>query len=901
MAALLPHMLKSGPLKILLLTLLYVALGRSALLLAIPPGFAMAIYPPAGLALGAVLIGGYRLMPGVLLGSLCLNLWISHDSGLGFSLNAFAIALLIAIGAALQAGVGSWLIRRLVGYPNALDSNQLIFSFVLLAGPVSCLLNASVGVSTLLAFGVMQVGQIGANWLTWWVGDALGAMILTPMCLILFGRPHHIWHSRRFNVLLPLVITLVVMVSAFLFVRRWEQNQFQLEFRETAMRLANSLQTRLDNHVEIQKNVVSLFVSTDAVSARQFQRFVAQPVTSYAALQAIEWAPRITFEQRTAFEQQMRRDGKTDFMITETHAGQLVPAADRAEYFPVQFVAPLLGNDKAIGLDLASSWMLRQTINEARDLGMPVASEPLALGEGKTGVHASLLVSALYDRELKNTNRSERRQAINGVLLTVLRIGDVLDGLLTDDDKRMILFGLKDGGASAAGGSVAGTQFYFDTIKTPGLTPIHTSTVNFAGRELLFMAHPAEPYFAQHKSWAAWGSMVGGMLFTCLVGMYLLFVSGRSYGVEALIARRTHELHDSEHRLQAILQNAAEGILTFDQAGYVMLANRAANHLLGYTDGNLLGQAFASLFFEDGQAMQLDQTLPLDGSGPVFREVMAHCLDGHRFDVALSLAKLARDEQVLYIVIIHDLTEKKRVELLKSEFVSTVSHELRTPLTSIRGSLGLLVGGAVGVIPESAQKLLKLANDNAERLSNLINDILDFERLEYGGMLFKTQIHDMGELLKKAVEINQGYAQKFSIRLAFLPMPQLPCMVRADSDRLIQVLTNLISNAIKFSLPQGQVEIALEVAGSEAVITVIDHGIGIAQSFQGQIFSKFSQADGSGRRKYAGTGLGLSLSKSMIEKMHGRIGFDSREGQGARFFIALPLVDESSDQDRSES
>ena len=886
MPALLPRLVQFDSVKIIALALLYIILGRAALLLAIPPGYAMAIYPPAGLALGAVLIGGYRLLPGVALGSLCLNLWIGYDSGQGLSHTGMVVALCIALGAALQAAFGSWLIRRLVGYPAALDSNLPVFTFMLLAGPLSCLINSGVGVATLLAFGVIQMSQMQSNWITWWVGDALGALIVTPMCLILFGEPAKIWRSRRINVLLPLLITLMAVVAAFLFVRQWEQNQFRIEFRDTAQRLASNLQTRLDYHVEVQKSVVSLFVATDVVSEAQFQRFVAQPVTSYAALQAVEWAPRITQPERSEFERQLRRTTQAEAGISEKQGQQLVAAAVRQEYFPVKFVAPQLSNERALGFDLGSEWVRRQTINEARDLGIPVASEPVALVQGNH-IYASLLVSALYDKKQRSTTRTERRQAINGVVLTALRVGDVLNALLTDDDRRNLLFYLHDGNLAVS------SPAYYNTLNNPQLVPMYATTLNFAGRELQLSAHPADAYFAQHKSWAAWGTMVGGMLFVCLVGMYLLFVSGRSYGVEALVERRTRELHASEHRLHAILDNAAEGILTFDAGGAVMLANRAACQLLAYVDVSLIGQPFCLLFSDADGALQLERIAPPFDGGHIFREVLAQRHDGSQFDVGLSLAKLQRDEQVLYIVIIHDLTEKKRVDRLKGEFVSAVSHELRTPLTSIRGSLGLLMGGAVGVIPDSARRLLQLANDNAERLSNLINDILDFERLEYGGMLFKMEQCSIVELVRQALDINEGYAAKFTIRLELHSPPGQLFYVQVDSDRLIQVMTNLISNAIKFSLPNGQVEIHIEPGDAEITIWVIDQGIGIPEAFHKQIFNKFSQADGSERRKYAGTGLGLSLSKSMVEKMNGQIGFESREGKGARFFVVLPMVKKS--------
>jgi signal transduction histidine kinase len=201
-----------------------------------------------------------------------------------------------------------------------------------------------------------------------------------------------------------------------------------------------------------------------------------------------------------------------------------------------------------------------------------------------------------------------------------------------------------------------------------------------------------------------------------------------------------------------------------------------------------------------------------------------------------------------------------------------------------------MVGGALGPVPTPMQKLMNVAKDNAERLATLVNDILDFEKLEYGGMLFQKEPHSLFKLVQSAMDSNQGYADKFSIRLVLLANADPQCQVLTDANRLLQVLSNLISNAIKFSHPQGQVEVNVETSARHARVWVIDHGIGISSAFQKQIFGKFSQEDGSGQRKYAGTGLGLSLSKAMIEKLGGTIGFDSVEGQGSRFYIELPLT-----------
>lgn len=899
MVAVLSPRVFSTPLKILGLALLYVLFGRLALLLAIPPGYAMAIYPPAGLALGALLLGGYRYGLGVVLGSFVLNAWIGYETGPGFSRIGLLLALMIALGAGLQASGGRWMIQRWIGFPLTLDSNRKIFLFIVLGAVLACCINASMGIFSLFQFGILPGELVAGNWFTWWVGDALGVMIITPLCLIVKGKPANLWRSRMGNVMLPLLLTLLGVVVVFLYVRQWEQNKFQLEFRETAQRIVNTLQIRLDAHVEVQKSVVSLFSSVDRVSQKEFTDFLVQPISSYSSLQAVEWAPRVLHAQRIEFERKVQAEHPR-FAIVERQGSDFVPASEREEYYPVLFLTPVLGNERVMGYDLGSDAIRHRALIEARDLGLPVASEPIFLVQNPQSDPASLLISALYAKNQISNTKETRRSAILGVVLSVLRVGDVMSGLLTAEDKQNIYFRLVDSNARSG---IAPYYNSFGESKNPiPTTPLFSANINFGGRDLTFLAHPAQGYFSSHKSWAAWASMVGGMLFAGLVSMYLLYVSGRAYNIESLVEQRTQQLSDSEHRMQAILENAAEGIMTFDSLGHVTLSNRAALILLGYDraqskhlDPSLGGRHFSDLF-QDSQtnhALQLDSLLQQQAQqaqqANVFIEVVVRRVDGKQLELGLALARLQNSQQILFVVILHDLTEKKRIERLKGEFVSTVSHELRTPLTSIRGSLGLLVGGVGGAIPESAQKLIKLANDNAERLSILINDILDFERMEYGGMPFTMEVQNALSLVKKAIEMNQGYAQKFLIQLLLVD-DTVDVWVQVDQNRMIQVLSNLISNAIKFSHPNSQVEISLTQLDGGMRIWVIDHGIGIAESYRSRIFQKFSQADGSGQRKYGGTGLGLCLAKSMIEKMGGRIGFESVEGAGSSFYIALPVV-----------
>jgi signal transduction histidine kinase len=234
--------------------------------------------------------------------------------------------------------------------------------------------------------------------------------------------------------------------------------------------------------------------------------------------------------------------------------------------------------------------------------------------------------------------------------------------------------------------------------------------------------------------------------------------------------------------------------------------------------------------------------------------------------------------------------ERKRLERLKDEFVSTVSHELRTPLTSITGSLGLLMGNAAGNLPAPMARLLAIAYTNSQRLARLVNDILDIEKMEAGRVVFNFSRVEVRTLVAQAIEANRGFAEGYGVRVR-LGEALTAADVRADPDRLLQVVTNLLSNAIKFSPPDSEVVVAIEKGVDVVRLTVRDHGQGIPVDFRPLIFEKFAQADAGDARQKGGTGLGLSIVKQIVDRLSGEVGFADAPGGGTIFHVQLPCWD----------
>lgn len=364
--------------------------------------------------------------------------------------------------------------------------------------------------------------------------------------------------------------------------------------------------------------------------------------------------------------------------------------------------------------------------------------------------------------------------------------------------------------------------------------------------------------------------------------------------------RAAESLATAEERSRLLLESAGEGIYGLDLEGRATFVNPATARMLGYDSEELIGQYMHEIILHSYAnnkiyPYEFSPTSRAISEGDIQRvsnEVMWG-KDGSSFPVEYTVTPMRKNEEIAgAVVIFNDITERKKVEKIKNEFISTVSHELRTPLTSVRGSLGLLVGGAGGKLPEQAKTLVEIANRNTERLLLLINDILDIEKIESGKMVYNYKLLELRKFLESAIQANLAYGQQFGIRFAITQCPK-QISIYADEDRLMQVMNNLLSNATKFSNKDTQVEISAVQRGQKIRISITDNGQGIPQSFQKKVFEKFAQADSSDTRTISGTGLGLSISRAIIEQHGGRIDFISRINLGTTFFFDLPVWTQS--------
>ncbi len=355
------------------------------------------------------------------------------------------------------------------------------------------------------------------------------------------------------------------------------------------------------------------------------------------------------------------------------------------------------------------------------------------------------------------------------------------------------------------------------------------------------------------------------------------------------------KIHNNTKHTKAILDDVFDAIMTINQYGKIQSFNHAAETIFGYQEKEIIDtnidRLIPELLKSNPDIYQTTHSYTI-GAG---QELSGLRRNGKEFPIDFSISKLSIENDPIYIGVVRDISDRKHNEELKNQFISTVSHELRTPLTSITGALGILNSGSLGKHAEPQQKLIDIALNNSIRLQKLINDLLDMEKLLANKMDLNIASLCILEMVTKAIEVNQMYADKYHVKLKLVSTPK-STQIFGDADRIQQVCVNLLSNAAKFSPANGIVEIGINIKGRFARVTITDQGEGIPEGFRTKIFQRFSQADGSDTRIKGGSGLGLAISKELIQRMNGNIGFTPNQQNGCSFFFELPLASKVNDQ-----
>ncbi|MBX3304894.1 MAG: CHASE domain-containing protein [Nitrospira sp.] len=562
----------------------YIVLGKLGLMLAVPPGYASGIFPPAGLAIAATYLWGGSTLPWIVLGSLTLNFSVTATP---LHTSAIVAALCIAAASALQAWIGRVVLHRAIGPQTSLETIEQIGGY-LLAAPFICLVGASLSVASLATLQVIPSDQTRMAWMTWELGDTLGMVSIFPIMLALFGTPDSLWKGRRMVVASIMSAVLALVILTYVGFTQIESAKTAQRFHFQADRLAKTIQDHFDEQEFILTQLdMALSMSQREPVGRKAFGALAQPTLSrFPMLQAIEWVPEIPSDRRARFES-VQKQSFPEFVITQRHeTGAVVPVLDRPSYYPVTYIEPLQGNRKALGFDLGSNPARHAAILRARETEGSVATEPVTLIQEEETQQGLLLI-----RRIRTGANAP------GFVLTVLRIEKFIGMLLPEGNELAV--SLAD--------AEQGTLIY----GTPPSTvhpPAFTGTLRFGGRQYQLSIIPSSAGIAGLPSWQSWSLLVGGLLGDGLLGAVLLLITGTTNQIRAQVDERTQQLALKSDLLQTVLNTVPVRVFWKDRLSRYLGCNAAfardagksdPSELLGKTDFDLVWSNEAEQYRSD--------------------------------------------------------------------------------------------------------------------------------------------------------------------------------------------------------------------------------------------------------------------------------------------------------------
>ncbi|BCK86628.1 hypothetical protein MIZ01_0392 [Sideroxyarcus emersonii] len=698
----------------LLVIVAYVTSGKAALMLALPPGYAAAIFPPAGIALAATFIIGNSALPSIFLGSFLLNVWVAYSASHTITAISLIVALVIAVASLLQAALGGWLLRRAIGYPAAFDRTRDVFKFLFLT-PLVCVMSASVSVAGLWALGILDVDSLAENWLSWWTGDSLGIMVLLPIAMVLFGEPRPLWKRRLWTVAVPMGLVFALFVLLFLRANQWEQDDSLREFRQISEQSLSQIQIKLDEQDAVLAGMRGLFVHDphSYVSRQEFQRFAQNILTRFPMIQAFEWAPRIDSYRRPGFEAAERKAIR-GFEIRDRAAnGHMVRAAERSLYFPVTYVEPLEGNQPALGFDLASTPQRLETLEKSFVKGVVSASAPIILvqAENQSGILIMQSVQ-LTGHEI-------------GVVLTVLKVRDFIDRILPPASGLLHVRLIDDDARST---------IYDNFASLPPKIPFERE-FEFGGRHYRLQTMPTAAYLKRHRGWQSWAVLAMGTFGVGLLGALLLLGTGYTARVEAQVQHRTRELKESEFRLKELFKNLNSGVAVFqvspeDNDFIITDLNYAAERIDKVSRKDMIGKSVVDVFPGIREFGLFDVLKRVWKSGAAEHHPVSFYLDGRIAGWRENYVyKLPNGE---IIAIYDDVTQAKQLE----EQMRRMAHY--DTLTGLPNR---------ALFTDRLQQSLAIARRNKSQLAVMFIDLDHFKPVN------DTLGHDVGDLLLKEVAV----------------------------------------------------------------------------------------------------------------------------------------------------
>ncbi len=874
---------------------IYLVLGALGLSFAIAPGYASPIFPAAGFAVAALLWSKQGAWAGIFLGSMTMNLIATWLHGNLHSVNIW-VSISIALGSTLQALVACWLVNRFVkeGW-QTLETLRDIFLCLVLAGPLACLISTSVGITTLYLANIVSAQAYLYSWWSWWLGDALGVLVMLPLSLRFFYREQASWRARLTTVVFPMVITLVLVASAFFTVSQWERAQQQQVIQKHGETLAELLKQRFIAHQEAIAALRRVIEVTPDISFQQFEYYTRVTLQDNPDIFALSINPYVTQIQRTAFERTMtERMEITAFQIKEKDSqGALIRAKERADYITVGYIAPLEGNRQALGYDINSEPIRHDAIQRAMRTMQPAVTSPIHLvQEHKKRVGILVLHPAFQ----KQVNAKPNRNALIGFAVGVIKADEMIQ-------------------IATQAASIPGLVFQIDDTYAPDDKPLiyisdsvqtstendyqWTTTLTMADRVWTLTLRPTTDYLSQQHHWIGLSVGAGGLALAALLQILLLVTTGSTAIVQRKVLTQTAELQsksdileDRNAQLNAMFLLSPDAFVAFSPDGRIKFVNPAFRMMTDIATEEIIGKSEENLEAELYKRCEHPENFR--GIAPYFADEGENktrhpmILIRPRYCVLQIVGIHSQSSSIARILYLRDITRESEVDRMKSEFLAHAAHELRTPMTSIFGFSELLL--KMDFDEPTRLEMLQTIYQQTKWLVDIINELLDLVRIESRrGKDFNLESVEISELLKDVTKHFKPPEGRDSPLLSI----SLTDSILGDRKKIFQALMNVLSNAYKYSPNGGDVRIGLVDSALKpdkngmVGICISDRGIGMTTEQLERVFERFFRADSTG--KIPGTGLGMSIVKEIVEMHGGKIDFVSQYGVGSTVTLWFPM------------